>query len=172
MASTTAHVYKAVAKSYRFTSSTVKLLLEEPLLTGPLLYILTRGPPHLRARLLEPFQKNLLSKDAAQRLEKLTMILKVLFAIGVGKRLNALLNAVALNNWHAIPWRKPGRPFVWDGKTETVVLTGGASGFGYEMVKLFAGRARVVVLDVQELPNELTRCKSCDEIASWETEAC
>lgn len=160
MTTATANVYKALSKSITLTNSTIKALLEEPLLTGPLLYILTRGPAHLRARVLRPFQTNLLSKDAAQRLEKLITTLKVLFVIGLGKRVNAILNGIALNNWHAIPWRKPGRQFVWDGKTETVILTGGASGFGYEMVKLFAGRARIVVLDVQNLPAELTSCKS------------
>lgn len=131
-------------------------LAYEPLLTGPLLYILTRGPEHVRQRLLQPFQANLLAKDGAARLDSAIKILKVMLFLGVLKRANQTLNQIALNGWY-LPGMKPMAKWKWDGKTEVVVITGGCSGFGYEMVKGFAGKAKVIVLDIQDLPPELAK---------------
>ena len=68
---------------------------------------------------------------------------------------NTFFNRLALNYGHL---RKQGVPwdFQGDGK-ETILVSGGCSGFGLEMVKLFAERtkARLVVLDIQELPDDL-----------------
>lgn len=127
----------------------------EPILTGSLLYALTRGPPHIRERILAPFQNNLLSKNAVGRLAAVVTVLKVLTALGVVKRVNQALNRLALNNWSV---RRVGAPFKFGpAKEELVVITGGSSGFGYEMVKAFSKHARVVALDISPFPPELER---------------
>lgn len=137
----------------------------EPAITGPLLLALTRGPPELQQRLLKPFQSNLLARNGSQRLERFVRTLKFLFVWGLIKRVNAGLNRLALNRWHV--FSKPGRPWEFgvresgaNGKfKELVLITGGCSGFGYEMVKAFAEKARVVILDVAPLPKEFENSK-------------
>ncbi|ORX89415.1 hypothetical protein BCR34DRAFT_609240 [Clohesyomyces aquaticus] len=131
----------------------LKSTLEEPLLTGTLLYLLTLGPPHIRARLLSPLQSTLLYRDGAARVAQFITLLKALVAIGTLKRISGLLNRLALNNWSL---RRQGAAFAFGPqKKELVLITGGSSGFGYEMVKGFARVARVVVVDVVEMPEEL-----------------
>lgn len=136
-------------------ASVIKTTLSEPLVTGPLLYILTRGPPNIRSALLRPLQSPLLSKNATTRLAALITALKILTTLGVLRRANQALNRLAWNNWH---FGRPGAQFKFGpGKEEMVVITGGSSGFGYEMVKGFNRYARVVVLDVASFPEELAR---------------
>lgn len=166
-----------------------KYLATEPTLTGALLYILTRPATghrfsDIRARILSFFRSlPYLSTNAVNSiharsyglvnlgfdLDKSILVLKALFAVGVLSRINLALNQLALNNYQLelpgigrvlgssrgakrVPWK-------WDGKTELIVITGGCSGFGYEMVKGFAGKAKIVVIDVSDLPKELERCK-------------
>ena len=142
----------AVSTLLRAPIALTKYTANEPLLTGPLLYILTRGPPHIRERLLSTIRSRTthLTND---RLQLTVKVLKVLFTLGVVGRLNNALNALALNGWY-LPYLKPMSKWKWDGLTETVIITGGCSGFGYEMVKGFSGKAKVVVLDVTDLPKE------------------
>lgn len=126
----------------------------EPFITGPLLYILTRGPVHIRERIFEPFRNNLLAKNGASRIGKTIAILKIYFVIGVLRRLNQVLNRIALNGWAL---RRQGEPFLFGPtKQELVLITGGSSGFGYEMVKAFSKVAKVIVFDVNEPPQALT----------------
>jgi all-trans-retinol dehydrogenase (NAD+) len=141
-------------------TAVVKEAASEPLLTGALLYILTRGPEHIRARLLAPFQGNVLAKNGVQRLATFITVLKVLTGLNVLRRISQGLNSLAWNNWSL---RRSGAAFKFGpAKEELVIITGGSSGFGYEMVKGFSKVARVVVLDVQEFPPELARRKlSC-----------
>jgi all-trans-retinol dehydrogenase (NAD+) len=144
-----------LAKAINFPIDTVKYASTEPIVTGGLLYILTRGPPHVRERLLAPFHANLLAKNGTARIASLITILKFLTAIGIAKRISRGLNRLALNNWS---FGRPGAPFHFGGaKSELIVITGGSSGFGYEMVKGFARSARVVVLDISPFPEELKR---------------
>ncbi|KAJ4340670.1 hypothetical protein N0V87_002331 [Didymella glomerata] len=129
----------------------------EPLLTGSLLYLLTRGPPHIRAKLLAPFQSILPvftnTPKGVARLATLITILKVLTTAGVLRRINAGLNRLAWNNWslsrNGADWQ------FGPSKKELVLITGGSSGFGYEMVKSFSKHARVVAIDVSPFPAEL-----------------
>ena len=133
----------------------VKRSATEPLLTGALLYLLTKGPAHIRERILRPFQSNLLSKNGPARLTFFVAILKLLTSLNVLKQANKLLNSLAWNKWAL---KRPGAAFQFGpGKEELVVITGGSSGFGYEMVKAFSQIARVVVLDVQAFPEELSQ---------------
>lgn len=68
-----------------------------------------------------------------------------------------MLNRWAWNNWTV---GRAGAPFRFGGSREEVVLiTGGSSGFGFEMVKGFQRVARVVVVDVVEMPRELRGCE-------------
>jgi all-trans-retinol dehydrogenase (NAD+) len=139
-------------------TSTLIGAVNEPLVTGTLLYLLTRGPFPIREQILRPFRKNLLAKNGPARLAALIKILKVLTSVGVLRRINGALNSLAWNNWRM--FGRPGVSFAFGpGKDELVIITGGSSGFGYEMVKGFSKYARVVVLDIAAFPPELGRCK-------------
>lgn len=136
----------------------IKTAAEEPLLTGTLLYLLTRGPAHVRARLLAPFKNNILAKNGEARLATFITVLKLLTGLNVLKRVNQALNSLAWNNWSL--GRRPGAAFKFGpDREELVIITGGSSGFGFEMVKGFSKVARVVVLDVQDFPPELASCE-------------
>ncbi|KAF1924639.1 NAD(P)-binding protein [Didymella exigua CBS 183.55] len=142
--------------SYTACSSLTKAA-SEPVLAGSLLYLLTRGPPHIRARLLAPFQSTLPvftnTPKGVARLVTLITILKILTTAGVLRRVNQALNRLAWNNWslsrNGADWQ------FGPSKEELVLITGGSSGFGYEMVKSFSKHARVVAIDISPFPAEL-----------------
>lgn len=140
-----------------FVVSGVTKAASEPILTGALLYLLTRGPPDLRARLLAPFQSTLPvfsnTPKGVARLTKLITALKLLTAAGILRRANQALNRLAWNNWSL--GRNGAEWEFGPGKKELVLITGGSSGFGYEMVKSFSKHARVVAIDVSSFPAEL-----------------
>ena len=134
----------------------------EPTLTGPLLLILTRGPEKLR----QPLQQLILRLFASSHHERslvrvayVVKTLKWLFALGLAARVNDILTAWAMNHWRL---RKQGAPWDFDArtKTEIAVVTGGCSGFGYLTVKGLAGKMKVVILDVSDLPEDLKSCMS------------
>lgn len=79
---------------------------------------------------------------------------KVLLALQFSALLHRSLQRLALNNWRL---RWPGQPWCFGDQklSELIVITGGSSGFGRLMTKGFAGKARVIVLDVAELPDDL-----------------
>jgi all-trans-retinol dehydrogenase (NAD+) len=138
----------------------IKRAAFEPTLTGPLLLILTRGPERLR----QPLQQVLLKPFASGRHDRnliriayIVKTLKWLFALGLAARVNDMLTAWAVNHWRL---RKQGVPWSFDERTkkEIAVVTGGSSGFGQLTVKGLAGKMKVVVLDVQDLPEDLKSC--------------
>lgn len=138
----------------------VKRAALEPHLTGPLLYILTRGPERFRQPLkdflLRPFATDDYAKNLV-RLGYLVKTLKWLFALGLAARVNNLLTLWALNHWKI---RKQGVNWDFDEsrKTEIAIVTGGASGFGLLTARGLATKMRVVVLDVSDMPEDLKRC--------------
>ncbi|KAF2008434.1 NAD(P)-binding protein [Aaosphaeria arxii CBS 175.79] len=137
---------RPIARVAHLPIDALKFALNEPIVTGGLLYLLTRGPSHIRDKMLQPLQPYLLSKNRDARLKSLVVILQALTALGLAKRVNRALNRLALNNWTL---GRPGTPFRFGStKEEVVLITGGSSGFGFEMVKLFAEKARVIVLDI------------------------
>ena len=146
---------RVVASSVTLPLNLVRYAATDPLLTGAFLAALTRAPLQYRLRLLKLLGDAGLSSD---RIVLLIRSLKFLLAVGVVRRLNQALNKLALNGWHV--FSKPGAPFDWESKSELVVITGGASGFGYEMVKGFARHARVVILDISDVPGELLKSGS------------
>ncbi|RMD45060.1 hypothetical protein DV735_g223, partial [Chaetothyriales sp. CBS 134920] len=132
----------------------IRYVLSEPVITGALLFALTKGSPELKEKLLGPFQSNILATNAEAKLAIVIKALKLFFALGFANRANQALNRLAYNAWSL---RRLGTPWSWDGKTEIVLVTGGSSGFGYEFVKGFAGKAKVVVLDISPFPAELAK---------------
>lgn len=164
---------RAVASTGRaasFAPTVVANAALSPTLTGLVLLLLIRGPRDVRARLVRA-----LGADAEpRRLERVVGLLKVLFAVGVVRVANAVLNQWALRQWR---WRRVERDGVgsWDfdgkkGVGEVVVVTGGCSGIGKEVVKGLAERGgvgvKVVVVDVAELPGEFEGRKSFSSVSS------
>lgn len=132
-----------------------KNVANEPIIPGVLLYVLTRGPKHIRDRILQPFSNNILAKNGVARLAAFITVLKVLTGLGVVNRINQALNRLALNAWTL---GRAGAPFKFGpAREELIVITGGSSGFGYEMVKSFSAHARVVALDINAFPPELEK---------------
>ncbi|KAF4307937.1 Short-chain dehydrogenase/reductase SDR [Botryosphaeria dothidea] len=158
MASTARNALAKTSAAASFAPTVVANAALSPTLTGLVLLLLARGPRDVRARL-----GRALGADAEpRRLERVVGLLKVLFAVGVVRVANAVLNQWALRQWR---WRRVERDGVgsWDfdgkkGVGEVIVVTGGCSGIGKEVVKGLTERGgvgvKVVVVDVAELPGE------------------
>ena len=146
---------KLVGSAVTLPITLLKYSAGNPVLTGSLLWLLTRAPADLQARALGPLRARGLTNNHISRVVRL---LKYLLVIGAASTLNEYLNKLALNYWHL---RRPGAPWKFGDatKSELVVVTGGCSGFGYEMVKSFATKARVIVIDISDLPAEFERSK-------------
>ena len=109
----------------------------QPLLTGPV----------LAALLWSPWSPTL---SIGKRVNIATIIrtLGAVVATGVLYRLNKLLSRASLNNWV--------RDSSWDWRKEIVVVTGGCSGIGQEIVSQLAKcNIKVVILDVSPPQNTL-----------------
>lgn len=122
-----------------------------PLVTGPLLLVLTSGPTVIRRRLLS--QLVVLLNE--QNVKRLVVGLKWALALGLVRKINHWLNDVALTNWQIRPAKDK---WVWD--SEVAVVTGGSNGIGAEIVKcLMRKGVKVAVLDIQPLPKDMDECK-------------
>lgn len=152
---------KAIGKAVVLPVHVLRYLAKSPVLTGSLWYLLTRAPADVRERFLGPLRPYLLAKNADARLKKAVTLLRILFVLGVQSTLSQLLNRLAHNYWYL---RRPGAPWRFGDaqKSELIVITGGCSGFGYEMVKEFAGKARIIVLDISDMPADLAGCESTE----------
>lgn len=84
-----------------------------------------------------------------------TRTLKAALVFWVVSRVNHALNIWARNHWC---FRKPGQPWDFSGDKEIAVVTGGCSGFGLLIAKELSPHCRVVVLDIQPLPEDLQKC--------------
>ncbi|KAK8159929.1 hypothetical protein BC567DRAFT_201370 [Phyllosticta citribraziliensis] len=135
-------------------------LLHSPSLTGVLLLLLTRGPEQLRARLRGGIGFVVLR---GRGVRGVVGGLAALFVLGVVRQANEAANAWALRGRAPLRlfWRRKGagEDGGEGGGAGIVVVTGGCSGIGAEIVRGLlegAGRGKVtiVVVDVQVLPEE------------------
>ncbi|KAK5454209.1 hypothetical protein LTS15_006209 [Exophiala xenobiotica] len=158
-----------------FLDTVVKHTLLSPYITGPLLLYVTKlNPsildkipwfPDITLALPSIFNNNNSNSNNTGNNSPSTITLlraapplktlKWLFGIGLVIHVNRALNRLALNYWH-LKKQGPAWDFQTEGK-ETIIITGGCSGFGREMVKMFAAQTKsnIVVLDVQELPDDM-----------------
>jgi all-trans-retinol dehydrogenase (NAD+) len=129
----------------------------EPLVTGGLLCLLTRGSTQLRAQLLAPFgfTSSLFANDpeSIARLAAVVTALKVLTTAGVLRRINEALNRLAWNNW---TFKRSGAEWQFGPeKKEVILITGASSGFGYLMAMELSKHARIIALNRSPLPADL-----------------
>ncbi|KAI9672090.1 MAG: hypothetical protein M1831_001903 [Alyxoria varia] len=129
----------------------------EPLLTAPLLYLLTRASPSLRSRILSPLTQLPYTRNLNLHLNPKLLVpaLKWLLALGVLRRVNSLLTGWARNGW-SLKRNAGGAPWgPWD--REVMVITGGSGGIATELIKRLAPTGMgIAVLDLQE-PGEVIK---------------
>ncbi|KAI1348861.1 NAD(P)-binding protein [Xylaria sp. FL0043] len=150
----------------------VRDLIFSPLLSGSLLLAVTRAPDTVRDVVLNFASRlpGLQGPSPNFNLGTATTVLRVLFALGVIRRLNRALNVMAANSWRTTASKG------WDWPNEIAVVTGGSSGIGKLMVeKLAAIGVRVAVLDIQDIPKSMEndpriRFFKCD-VTSFESVA-
>lgn len=131
----------------RLASLSISHIALNPLITGALLYALTKGPPRLRDRLI----RSVSALRNPESLARVTKLLRWLLAAGVLRAANNALNKLALNAYRTNNEKKR-----WEWDEEVAVVTGGCSGIGLLTTKrLLLKGVRVAVLDVQQLPSEL-----------------
>ncbi|KAF3050804.1 hypothetical protein E8E11_002149 [Didymella keratinophila] len=137
----------ALQRISNLVSLSVSHLALNPAVTASLLYILTKGPDSLRARLTNRFAT---LRDPS-RYATILRALKWCLTLGLLKSANKALNHLALNNYRL---RASSAQWQWD--KEIAVVTGGCSGIGALTVKRMVNKGvTVAILDVQQLPPEL-----------------
>lgn len=131
-------------------SLSVSHLALNPAVTASLLYILTKGPNTLRARLTNRFAA---LRDPTRH-ATIIRALKWALTLGLLKSVNKALNHLALNNYRL---KSSSAQWQWD--KEVAVVTGGCSGIGSLIVKRLINKGvTVAILDVQQLPPDLQGC--------------
>lgn len=126
----------------------IKYVFLNPVITGPLLYILSYGPADIRQPLLHALDQWV----PFTTLERAYVVLKALFALGLYRILNDFFSELAQNNFR---WRSEKHRYDWP--KEIAVVTGAASGFGKLISKGFAANGlKVVALDIHDsLPADM-----------------
>lgn len=144
-------IIELIVIAFRITSN--------PLVTGPLLYILTRRTDQSGIILKAHFTKQINRLPTEVNLEKIVKILKYLFVLGFVPKANAFLNTISQNNWLLTA---PTSEWVWE--KEVAVITGGSAGIGEQVVlRLIRKGVRVAILDISPPTHpELKNGKSCD----------
>lgn len=140
-----------MSQSLRVAQNLVSLSIRHfvlnPIITGSLLWALTKGPLQIRAYLASRFAFLRNPENLAQVIK----FLKGALLVGVISTTDRQLNRLALNAWRVKSQRKR-----WDFNNEIAVVTGGCSGIGELIVKgLVQKGIRVAVLDIQKLPTSL-----------------
>ncbi|KAH7073658.1 hypothetical protein BKA63DRAFT_415911 [Paraphoma chrysanthemicola] len=137
----------AIQRASNLLSLTIGNVALNPLISGALLYILTKGPPSLRSQLVD----RIAALRDPKRHAQIIKALKWFLALGVTGVVNRQLNNAALN---AGRWTSEKKRWNWD--REVAVITGGCSGIGELTVRRLVGRGiKVAVLDIQQLPTSL-----------------
>lgn len=118
-----------------------------PIVSGALLWILTKGPVGLRSQLTS----RIAALRDPVRYVQILKALKYCLALGVTGVVNKQLNQVALN-----AGRIRSEKARWNWRQEVAVVTGGCSGIGQLVVKRLVSKGiRVAILDIQQLPPSL-----------------
>lgn len=111
-----------------------------PVVTGALLYALTRAPAEIKDKALAA----LAALPFPVQVTSVVKALKVLFAIGGLRLFNRAMNRFAHNNW---TFSTGAAPWVWD--KELCVMTGGSGGLGQIVTRhLIKKGVKVAILDV------------------------
>ncbi|KAI8623355.1 NAD(P)-binding protein [Xylariaceae sp. FL1651] len=139
-----------------------------PLLSGLLLSTVTYAPDALRDGLLKLVSRlsGQHAPPSSRDLSTINTVLHVLFALGVVRHLNRILNTMAANSWRL------AASGGWDWPNEVAVVTGGSSGIGKEIVKRLAALGvRTAILDIQDPPKSMehipcVRFFKCDVTSS------
>ncbi|KAF2855240.1 NAD(P)-binding protein [Plenodomus tracheiphilus IPT5] len=118
-----------------------------PIVTGALLWVPTKGPTELRSQLTS----RIAALRDPLRYAKIIKALKWCLAFGVTGVLNKQLNHIALN-----AGRLRMEKARWNWSQEVAVIMGGCSEIGELVVKRLVNKGiRVAVLDIQHLPKSL-----------------
>ncbi|KAF2033515.1 dehydrogenase/reductase SDR family member 8 precursor [Setomelanomma holmii] len=137
----------AIQRASNLVTLAVGHVALNPLISGALLYILTKGPPALREQLVN----RIAALRHPKRYAQIIKTLKWFLALGVTGVINKQLNNAALN---AGRWTSEKKRWNWN--NEVAVVTGGCSGIGELTVRRLVGRGiKVAVLDIQQLPTSL-----------------
>ncbi|OJD38003.1 short-chain dehydrogenase reductase 2 [Diplodia corticola] len=129
--------------------------LTNPLITGPLLLLLTRAPDHVK----EPIIRRLVGLAP---LSRIVSSLKWIFALGLAGHVNSWLNSLATNGWSI---RSDAHRWVWC--NEIAVVTGGCSGIGEVVVNGLVQRGvKVAILDRCDITDPDAVVQAADQIKS------
>lgn len=142
-----------VAASFAGTVKLFDLLKTRPLhpvVTGALLFTLTRAPPQIR----DTVWTKLSNYAAPGTIAKGVAALKALFALGLARQLHNYLTHLAQNNFRLTSEAKN-----YDWPNEIALVTGAAGGIGAAIVTdLQAKGLTVIAVDIApELPAELAK---------------
>ncbi|KAJ1323397.1 all-trans-retinol dehydrogenase (NAD+) [Microdochium nivale] len=121
------------------------------LIAGALLAATAHYPQQAQA-LLDKLPAALITllRSPGGSMSMIKLILRVILALDVLRTANRVLNRMATNHWRFIA--QPG----WHWPDEIAVVTGGCSGIGQQLAYgLLTKGATVIVLDIQDLPDEM-----------------
>ncbi|KAK5126084.1 hypothetical protein LTR85_011439 [Meristemomyces frigidus] len=121
-----------------------------PLLTAPLLFLLTLAPENVR----EPTLLQLRSLVSTENISKAVTALKWLTAIGVGRWVHEFASELAQNNFR---FSSEKARYYWP--NEIAFITGAAGGFGSLMSKDLASKGvKIIAVDIAEsLPSDMQK---------------
>jgi all-trans-retinol dehydrogenase (NAD+) len=124
----------------------LRLTILQPLLTGPLLLAAYQFPTSILSKW--PFPENL---QLLLHSTRMRTILSLLLVIGLLRKIHKIMNKLVSNNFTTDK--------TWDWTKEIVLITGGSSGMGAVMVRMFAERGiKVVILDIVAPLEALNSC--------------
>lgn len=115
-----------------------------PILTGSILYLLTRAPPSTR----EPALLHLRQVLSDHNISRALTVLTGLFGFSIVRYINSYLNELANNNYYITSQTSK---WVWN--KENAVVTGASSGFGTLFSRDLAAKGiHVAALDINDPP--------------------
>ncbi|KAF2754955.1 NAD(P)-binding protein [Pseudovirgaria hyperparasitica] len=132
----------AAARTGTWITSAAKNIILNPVLTGPLLWLLTKAPVGYRSSFIDILGPLMNTANSTRFVNHL----KIAFALGIIRGLNW-----AFNLWALAKWSTKKTNWVWN--EEIAIVTGGCRGIGMLIVDGLVTRGvKVVILDVSDLP--------------------